>query len=157
MSTTEYRITQRPVTGDISRSSRPMSEQIGVEEFLRRIDAVFAHREVESIKWQQYTPYFNDGEECIFSVHDVGVKITGVAEDAGGYGDGYLGVYDVNPKYRGCPWDDGSLPEGAWGVYPALEALGSEDWENIARENFGDHAEVIATREGFSVEYYEHD
>lgn len=25
------------------------------------------------LRWEQYTPYFNDGEECTFSVHDIEV------------------------------------------------------------------------------------
>jgi len=27
--------------------------------------------EIDSIEWNQYTPYFNDGEECTFSVHEL--------------------------------------------------------------------------------------
>lgn len=27
--------------------------------------------EIKSLQWTQYTPYFNDGEECIFSVNDI--------------------------------------------------------------------------------------
>lgn len=26
---------------------------------------------IKAVVWDQYTPYFNDGEECTFSVHDV--------------------------------------------------------------------------------------
>jgi hypothetical protein len=29
-----------------------------------------ANPEVKRIHWLQYTPYFNDGDECVFSVHD---------------------------------------------------------------------------------------
>lgn len=27
--------------------------------------------EIKAVVWEQYTPYFNDGEECIFSVNDL--------------------------------------------------------------------------------------
>lgn len=30
---------------------------------------------VENVFWTQYAPYFNDGEECVFSVHDVHILI----------------------------------------------------------------------------------
>jgi len=29
---------------------------------------------VDAIMWTQYTPYFNDGDTCLFSVHDVEIK-----------------------------------------------------------------------------------
>lgn len=43
-----------------------------------------AHPEVRSIVWTQYTPYFNDGEPCVFGVNDLDLRVNreGVAEDA---------------------------------------------------------------------------
>src|SRR4051794_30400356 len=45
---------------------------------------------VESFGWTQYTPYFNDGDECVFGVHDL--KIMAADADEGdreeyGYGE----------------------------------------------------------------------
>lgn len=46
------------------------------------------------LRWRQYTPYFNDGEECTFSVHDI--EVFGIREgededdDEYEYGDGGL-------------------------------------------------------------------
>ena len=31
--------------------------------------------DVEAVRWTQYTPYFNDGDTCTFSVHDGYVKL----------------------------------------------------------------------------------
>ena len=36
---------------------------------------------VENIFWSQYTPYFNDGESCEFSVYDVFITLKSNAED----------------------------------------------------------------------------
>ena len=36
---------------------------------------------VENIFWNQYTPYFNDGESCEFSVYDVFITLKSDAED----------------------------------------------------------------------------
>lgn len=158
MSTTapeKFVITERPVVGDITRSNRHDVDQISPAEFLARLDAVLAFPEVEYVQWDQYTPYFNDGEPCVFSVGEVGVRVTGVDEDAGDYGDGILTEWDLNPRYGREGLFDG--PDWA-GIHVALEKLNqSGEWERIALENFGDHAEVRATKDGFSVEYYEHE
>jgi len=45
-------------------------------EFFTKYDTV-----VENVYWTQYTPYFNDGEACEFSVHDTFILIKG-DEDA---------------------------------------------------------------------------
>lgn len=33
-------------------------------------DVFVEHPTIQTISWTQYTPYFNDGEPCEFSVHD---------------------------------------------------------------------------------------
>ncbi len=62
-----------PVDGDINRSSdrtpqRPLSE---LEPLIR---AVLADPTIHSFGWHQYTPYFNDGEPCVFSTGDVWIR-----------------------------------------------------------------------------------
>lgn len=49
--------------------------------------------EVEAITWTQYTPYFNDGESCEFSVHDKYFILVG-DEDP----DDYEGSVTYNEK-----------------------------------------------------------
>ena len=58
-----------------------------VKEFLA------ACPEVKRLRWTQYTPYFNDGEECIFDVHGVYVDIGKPDEGE----DGWLCEYNL-PK-----------------------------------------------------------
>lgn len=42
------------------------------------IDEIFAsNSNIESIGWTQYTPYFNDGDTCHFSVHTDNIVING--------------------------------------------------------------------------------
>jgi hypothetical protein len=49
--------------------------------------------EIESVYWTQYTPYFNDGDSCYFSVHELHFILVGdVAPDA------YEGSYLYNAK-----------------------------------------------------------
>lgn len=45
-----------------------------VEELRKDFPVIFVHlfeksELIESISWTQYTPYFNDGSECVFRVH----------------------------------------------------------------------------------------
>lgn len=42
-------------------------------------------------------------------------------------------------------------------IASALSSINLDRYEDVIRSNFGDHAQVTATPEGFSVEYYEHD
>lgn len=37
--------------------------------------------EITSIHWTQYTPYFNDGDSCEFSVHELHYTVEGLAND----------------------------------------------------------------------------
>ena len=34
-------------------------------------DFMNSHSNIKAIGWTQYTPYFNDGDECIFRVGDL--------------------------------------------------------------------------------------
>lgn len=53
-----------------------------------------AHPQVEALRWEQYTPHFNDGDACVFSVHEVRAKLKDVPDDEEdedyGHQDGFL-------------------------------------------------------------------
>jgi hypothetical protein len=107
------------------------------------------HPEVAALRWSQYTPYFNDGDPCVFSVGELYYKLVGGDEEAGDEEDGfeYLSSYGKPAEFAQQPW------------YKALEELssalsGSED-ELLAA--FGDHVQVIVTKAGVDVEEYSHD
>lgn len=149
----------RPVTGDIPRPySRSRKEQLPIEEFVARLDKLFAFPEVEAVRWGQNTPSFNDGDPCVFGVGELRVKIAGSDEEGGDYGDGFLDQYSICRHY-GTEWD--------WrnnSGHPIAKVLDGEldyrevsAFEEALNQAFGDPAEVTATREGFEVEYYERD
>lgn len=71
-----------PIEGTITKGHSRI-EQRPIEALRPLLEAVLAHDEVEAIRWRQYTPYFNDGDECVFGVEadwDF-VKLRGVKED----------------------------------------------------------------------------
>lgn len=66
----EYTITGRSIDGDISPTDQNTTPQIDKDEFLTLLDAILSLPNVAAVKWDQYTPYFNDGDPCIFSVQE---------------------------------------------------------------------------------------
>jgi hypothetical protein len=113
---------------------------------------------VNAIVWTQYTPYFNDGDTCEFSVgcatftNSDGSEIrwgayTGEEEGVWLYGDDCY-----NDEENEIPAE----------VNTALcdsfdRMIQSSEMEDVMKAMFDDHAKVIATREGFEVEGYSHD
>lgn len=87
---------------------------------------------VEKIRWTQYTPYFNDGDECTFSAN----------------------VWDIaindDEMYDGAEENSEAADEFS----KALKEIPSE----MLKEVFGDHVEVIVHANGtVETEEYEHD
>lgn len=109
--------------------------------------------ELESFGFVGYTPYFNDGDACEYSVRcdlDYGLRINGkdfdnTAEDAGfSYGDdGYDKLEEEWKKYQ--PISD---------LVYAMDSVPGD----LLKQIFDDHSEVTIHRDGkIEVEEYEHD
>lgn len=145
MTSTEVKtVGGRPVTGDIPKRGYSTVEQKPIDGFIAWLDSVLALDGVESVKWQQHTPSFCDGDVCEFRVGEIYVRIEGDPEDAGDYEDGYRDSYDLtedHPEVKAAMVKMTYNEERAY--YHALE------------DAFGDPAEVVATKDGFSVEYYD--
>jgi hypothetical protein len=144
-----------PIEGERPEYRSNPAEQADPAELIEKLQAVLAFPEVENVRWEQFTPYFNDGDVCEFSVYTAYVKLVG-REDGGDYNDGYLEEAD----FRWYPerYEDVA---NATAISSALRefssALGGGSHERILIEKFGDPAQVTATRDGFSIEFYEHD
>lgn len=120
-----------------------------------------AHPEIHFIAWTQYAPYFNDGEECLFSVHPMFASNCTDPSDVR-YGE-----------YEGEDIEEGEAPiwvyDGDYGNYgdvPAnveasldelSEVIQSSEIEDVLHTAFGNHVRVVVTREGISTEEYDHD
>jgi hypothetical protein len=135
-----------------------------------------------SIRWDQYTPYFNDGDVCEFSVGEARFRIDPESED-GYYEDGFHSVYEVQleggeeqvyagQRYTGEVDRYGyrrseSVYEKTGRVFPhhpAYEqmqelrtAMNNGHFEELLYDLFGDHAQVTVTPEKIIKEYYSHD
>lgn len=158
-----------PIEGDINQAGskvpqRPLSE---LEPLIR---AVLEDPTIKAFGWSQYTPYFNDGDPCVFRVSDVWVLTdqdpepgeweegedefyvdTNIHPSLGGQDYRYTGGVFVYEPYRGPD-------EARYNRVKALAtAINSNAFNNVLLQAFGDHAEVIVRASGITVDTYEHD
>jgi hypothetical protein len=161
-----------PVEGDISKGDkrvpqRPLSE---LEPLIR---AVLDDPTMKAFGWTQYTPYFNDGDPCVFSVGTswfltVEDPDLDDVEDTDTYEVDYgehptLGKRDY--EYHGSWPDRQRVDLGYTGPdearYDRVRALSAAinggAFEDVLLEAFGDHASVRVTAQGITVDTYEHD
>lgn len=124
-----------------------------------------ANPRAESVTWTQYTPYFNDGDACTFSVYDMTVTI-GEAEESSN--DEVLLTEDdmdgededEDDEEYVDEWDSYGLSKSEDPEMQKLgEALGVLEGipEDVLEYVFGDHARIVATISGFEVEEQDHD
>jgi hypothetical protein len=129
---------------------------------------------ITAFGWVQYTPYFNDGDPCTFSigspwfltVHDPD------PDDVENEYDYEVGTRSGHPslgrcEYRHCDtWPfraavpgtyTGPDPERFERVRALAEALDSGAFEDVLLEAFGDHAKVRVRASGITVDSYSHD
>lgn len=158
----------RPINGDIPKVA-PATQQDDPKLFMEALDLLLAQPEVEAVRWEGFTPSFNDGDPCVFGVSEPSVKLKGI-HDGGDYGDGFEDGFGL--KYHSDQGydkvkhlsSDGSSDFTYQGVdmtyiYPLLhsfaDTLESGGHFEFLREHFGDPSQVTASREGFDVEYTE--
>ena len=174
----------RPITGDIGNTniSKPV-EQWGEEKFIELLDAVFAANErVAALGWYQYTPSFNDGDPC---VSPVGTERLIVFDEVPHSINYDTVIFDEDEYEEVYPGDDPRVTtvrdlrgpgayetrNGKWDWYPEnpdapidplytagnafYNALDGGHFDHLIQEHFGDGSQIIATRDGFDVGYYE--
>lgn len=175
-----------PVEGDYNRGEKRVPQK-PLEELTALLQALVDDPGIEWFEWTQYTPYFNDGEPCVFSIHEnLAVKVTpesraaktasyddhgALVEDDGDWDDDDIsdGVeYNKSLGKRDRKWDP-RLKHYVNGEYEgpdearydhclALEkALGSGAFNDDLLDLFGDHARVRVSRQKIQVETYDHD
>jgi len=104
------------------------------------------HPEIKMLYWTQYTPYFNDGDPCLFSVGEVCISDDVEIED---YYESYLEGESI--------WDlEGTGMEEDFAVVASF----INDNEDLMQELYGDHSVVKVMNETpvrVDVEEYDHD
>ncbi len=148
-----------PVNGEITYYTKRAVEQHDPRILLNMLDELVALPHVEAVRWEQYTPYFNDGEACVFSIYYVTVRLD-VSDDE------FLHDMDLYTPGEGATWKerfDNAVYEyegvDTTEIYSKLVALNDEvdHHDQILLEKFGDPAQVTYDGNEFDVEFYEHD
>jgi DNA repair exonuclease SbcCD ATPase subunit len=141
------------------------------------------HPTLESFSWTQYTPYFNDGDECVFSAHTDYISINGSEQDESTYELRQFLDTLHNPKKEiarlqkrieeckkekysyGYLEDEiksiesGSIEEtrNKLAILEDISQILSSIDDDCYKSIFGDHVRVTVTKDGWSTESYEHD
>lgn len=111
---------------------------------------------VQAVVWSQYTPYFNDGEECVFSVNTP-IFVT-KNFDPDDLQDPY--EYEDDEEYGSESfWSNYSLEKSdfpeAKTCFNFAKIIQSE--EDLMEAVFGNHVAVYLTKDRVIVEEYGHD
>jgi hypothetical protein len=126
-------------------------------------DIFVEHPKVKSFGWSQYTPYFNDGDTCYFSVHTDYIYINGESADESNW------INETNITNYGTWNREKKVYEGRTEVPnlnydPDLSKANDEIREFLRNfdddfflAQFGDHAEITITADGISIDECEHD
>ena len=132
-------------------------------EFTKAIQQIFLeYPQLETIAWTQYSPYFNDGEECTFGVH------SSTFSNASPYEFNLWGEWDDEEQAQekqywaiGENWyndEEANATAGLVAVHSEFDRiLQSSEFEDILHEMFGNHVKVICTKTGIDTEEYDHD
>lgn len=97
------------------------------------------HPSVSSIQWTQYTPYFNDGDACVFSANEPQLM---------------LGENDYIDSQRLADGEDAELYTD---FIQLTDILQSDAMRSVLLGVFDDHSEITVTRDGITVDSYSHD
>jgi len=99
-----------------------------------------AYPEVEAIKWQQYTPYFNDGEACYFGVCEPEIKLT--------MSDEFKEMWAFRETSSAVFYAD---------VQKLSGIIQSSSMESVLKAVFGDHSEITVYPDRIDVETCDHE
>lgn len=148
------------MSSDFDAVSQKLGEQItvlqdqlktvGHEYFKDATKALFdTYPGLEWFDWRQYTPYFNDGDACVFGV------------DA--YGNAFLNGEELEEVYFSQWRQDEKAENGeelteeekfARDYYTLLTKVPEDVMESL----FGDHVKITVNRDGrIEVDEYNHD
>jgi len=160
----------------VNKESKKLISQ-GFKDLFKR------YPDLKSFSWTQYTPYFNDGDECIFGANTEYLSINGSEEEESVYQlrkflddleHPRKAINALNKRieeYKKNKWDYAYLEESIKQIQNAsiedtiakLKML--EDIDGVLscisndtyRDMFGDHVKVNVTKDGWTTEGYEHD
>lgn len=134
-------------------------EEYGREALLEELQAFFKSQDkYVMIRWEQYTPYFNDGEACVFSVyepHFFTPEHMQEMEEEDDYYFEFEGDYISTWRSREKMEKEYGGDEAKMMAYDVAKMLESNS--DLLKAVFGDHTRVTVKPDGVHSEHYDHD
>lgn len=138
------------------------------------------HPEIASIGWCQYAPHFNDGDPCVFRVHEPAVMLIPELHAKLVAGEKLTGLEGVVIPKAGVPDGDEPCYEDDSSLYPISRRRWASDVldrtvtpfeqalvddidalfgisDDFFESAFGSDSKVIATPKGIETFEYDHD
>ncbi len=154
---------------EIEQLKEVLKEKVG-KNFHKLTTTIFdEYPEVKNFGWRQYTPYFNDGEECVFDANTSDFFINGFDEygdEAWGYNDEVIeedNLWGENYNHRKEVYGNGGkVPNPNYdprigAIYEAISELLNVFDDEDYRGMYGDHTIVVVTPKGVETSSFEHD
>jgi hypothetical protein len=155
-----------PIDGDINRADK-RTPQRPREDFEPIIKALLDDEYFVEFGWRQYTPYFNDGDPCVFGASGAWVRTqddSPADEDEDDEDPEEFDItYGTHPTLGGTEgWGADQRYVGTretqWRVAKALgDAIEGGEFDHVLIDLFGDHCRVTVRRTGITVDEYSHD
>lgn len=170
-----------PIEGDIYSHHERSVKQLSKVDVGKLVNTVLEVPGVRGLAWTQYTPYFNDGDTCVFSAGEPFLSLAGLEYEEGDYGwmehdydeTGRIWIYPYSKQFDAFvgddakEWGSGSYPNRKWEwkinpddqpnpvlfkAFMALsDAMNSGACDHALLELFGDHAQIIIDKEANKV------
>jgi hypothetical protein len=159
-----------PIDGDITSAKR--TPQRPHEEFEPLVRALLEDPYIVEFGWHQYTPYFNDGDPCVFGASSVWVRTQDDISQPDSSDDENweeeddterLALWSTHPSLGSEEgWgDDRRYVGGQERLWRAAKALSSGvesgAFDDVLLSLFGDHARVTVHKDRVVVDEYSHD
>lgn len=119
------------------------------------------HPVLEAVQWEQYTPYFNDGDTCTFSVEDMYPvftlteeqrKISKIYADEDAFDELWY-EFEYGELKKTMTPEQKAANKALDVLFKEFSGIADDVFEDL----FGDHVRVRATKKGFKVSEYEHE
>ena len=160
-----------PVHGDIVTGRDGRVRQRPLEEFTPLVQVVLDDPLTVEFGWRQYTPYFNDGEPCVFGAHGTWLRTaadgTSDGDDDDDGDDGTVSI-DCHPTLGNRRWNEQARQFDSVERSPEKKALYVKAvaldhavvggaFDDVLLDAFGDHAYITVRRDGITVGSCAHD
>jgi hypothetical protein len=112
--------------------------------------------QLKKYSWNQYTPYFNDGDECVFSANIdwYSILVNEEVDEGDWENKAYeISDYDAQTRKRVAKPGHEEEVEMYNDLYEFLSLFTDEDYKFM----FGDHVKVIVHRDRIEADHLEHD